>query len=212
MKTCLKLDLPYYQQTHPATCGPASLMMVLKYWDKSIDFSRNLELDLWKQSKSFFFKGATFQFGLANSAKRMGFNTIIHQKAKISKYKTKNKFIYDFFEYLVSYKTRIFDIPIIYGENSIDIIFGALEKEIPPLVLVNLEPITGENIFHWIVVTCIDNEMVQINDPDYSEKPRKDVQIKMEIFRRAVATDEFCNFTFPFSFFRFPPAILLVYK
>ena len=38
------LDVPYFQQTRISTCGPAALMMVMKYWDNSFEFSRRIEL------------------------------------------------------------------------------------------------------------------------------------------------------------------------
>jgi predicted double-glycine peptidase len=212
MSTSTKLDVPYYQQTHYATCGPAALMMVMKYWDASKDFSREMEMNIWKKARSLIFKGATFQFGLSNSAKRLGFNSVIYQKAKISSYKNTWKNLFDVFEFLYSAKIRISKIPIFYGKNSMDVIIEALERKIPPLVFINLEPISGENIFHWIVVTGVDKETVIFNDPDISEKPRKDVKVKKEIFEKAIATDVFSNITFPFSMFRFPPAIVLVYK
>ena len=212
MNISIKLDVPYYQQTHFATCGPAALMMVMKYWDSSIEFSREMEFDLWRITRSFIFKGATFQFGLANSANRLGFDTIIHQKAKISSNKTSWKSIFYLFELFMSFKTRILKIPIIYGKKGMDIIIEALEKKIPPLVFISLGPISGENIFHWIVVTGIHEDNIIFNDPDISEKSRKDVKVKKEIFEKAIATDVFSNITFPFSIFRFPPAIVLVYK
>ena len=212
MNTSLKLDVPYYQQTHYATCGPAALMMVMKYWDGSIDFSSEKEIDIWRKTRSFIFKGATFQFGLANTAKRLGFETVIHQRAKISSYKTTWKSIFDVFEFYLSFKVRVSKIPIFYGKKGMDVIIEAIEKKIPPLVFINLEPISGENIFHWIVVTGIDKYNIILNDPDISEKPRKDLIVKREIFKKAIATDVFSNITFPFSMFRFPPAIVLVYK
>lgn len=212
MNIPIKLDVPYYQQTHFATCGPAALMMVMKYWDSSINFSKEMEFDIWRITRSFIFKGATLQFGLANSAKRLGFNTIIYQKAKISSYKTTWKSIFYIFELFMSLKTRILKIPILYGKKGIDIIIESLERKIPPLVFINLGPISGENIFHWIVVTGINKDNIFFNDPDFSEKPRKDMKVKIEIFEKAIATDVFSNITFPFSIFRFPPVIVQVYK
>ena len=212
MKDPLKLEVPYYQQTHYATCGPAALMMVMKYWDKSLDLSKELEFDLWRQTRSFIFKGGTFQFGMAKTAKKLGYNTIIYQKTKLSSYKKNWKFLFDLFEFFISFKSRALKIPIIYNKEGIDIIIEALENKIPPLVLINLEPISGENIFHWVVVTGINDEKIFFNDPDFSERSRKDISVEKETFNKAIATDKFSNITFPFSLFRFPPSIVLVNK
>ena len=140
-------------------------------------------------------------FRIIQYAKKLGFNTVIYQNAKISSYKKSWKSIFDVFEFFISFNTRISKIPIYYGKKGMDIIIEALEKKIPPLVLINLEPISGENIFHWIVVTGINKDNIIFNDPDISEKPRKDVQVKKEIFEKSIATDNFSNITFPFSMF-----------
>jgi len=212
MKNSSKLDVPYYQQTHPATCGPAALMMVMKYWDKSLELSKEIEYSLWKQTRSFIFKGGTFQFGIAETAMKRGFKTKIYQKAKISSYKKNQKKVFDFIEFFLSIKTRLSRIPVIYGQEIMDIINEALEKKIPPLVFINLEPISGENVFHWVIVTGLDKENVFVNDPDIYQIPKKDFPVKLDIFKQAIATDQFSNIIFPFSIFRFPPCVVLVYK
>jgi uncharacterized protein YvpB len=212
MKELSKLDVPYYQQTHFATCGPAALMMVMKYWDKSIELSKEFEYSLWRQTRSLIFKGGTFQFGIAETALKRGFKTKIYQKAKISGYKKNWKNVFDFFELFMSMKTRLSRIPVIYGKEIMVVINEALEKKIPPLVFINLGPIIGENIFHWIIVTGLDKENVYVNDPDFSDIPKKDHPVKIEQFKQAIATDTFTSISFPFSIFRFPPAVVLVYK
>ncbi len=71
------LDVPYYQKTRTATCGPASLMMVTSYWDHSMTLSRKMEFQLWRKSFSLFLFGGTYQFWLAASAETLGFKTEI---------------------------------------------------------------------------------------------------------------------------------------
>ena len=79
----LPLDVPYFQQTHPATCGSAALMMVMKYWDNSFKLSNEVEFQLWKKSNSLLFKGGVLQFGLAKAAVEMSFKTKIYQTARL---------------------------------------------------------------------------------------------------------------------------------
>ena len=62
------LDVPYFQLTRFSTCGPAALMMVLKYWDKSFELSKGVEFQMWIKSNPFVFFGGTLQFGLAKTA------------------------------------------------------------------------------------------------------------------------------------------------
>lgn len=209
------LDVPYYQQTHYATCGPAALMMVMKYYDGNVELSKDFEYKLWRKTRSIAFRGGTLQFGMAYTAKIMDFNAEIYQKKKFSDYHTHWKKTYNFFENVLSSKVRNARIPIHYGIDIIQVINGALAKKIPPIIFVNLEPITGENVFHWIVLTGIKNNKFYFNDPDMSyfrDVSKKNYQVELDVFKKAIATDSFRRLSFPFSFLHFPPSVVLVYK
>ena len=39
----LILDVPYFEQSRAGTCGPAALMMVMKFWNDSIMLTKELE-------------------------------------------------------------------------------------------------------------------------------------------------------------------------
>ena len=92
------LDVPYYNQTRFYTCGPAALMMVMKYWDNTIELSRKTEYKLWMMSNPFVFFGGTLQFGLAKTAVHIGFKAKIYQKARFSEYHKKNPRLFNFIE------------------------------------------------------------------------------------------------------------------
>ena len=210
------LDVPYYQQTNYQTCGPAALMMVMKYWDEKVEFSKDFEYKIWKKAKSISLKGGTLQFRMASYAKIKGFTVEIYQKQKYSNYHKFGKIFYSLFEFILSYKNRRLKIPIRYGKDIIYVIKNALSKKIPPIVFLNLEPITGENVFHWLVVTGLKENIVYVNDPDISDdlndKIKKNIAIDLDVFRKAIATDTFKKLTFPFSFLDFPPCVVLVNK
>ena len=210
------LDVPYYQQTNYQTCGPAALMMAMKYWDEKVKFSKVIEYKIWKKTKSISLKGGTLQFRMASYAKLKGFNVEIYQKQKYSDYHKFGKLFYNLLEFILSYKARKLRIPIHYSKNMINIIKNALSKKTPPIVFLNLQPITGENVFHWIVVTGLKENIVYVNDPDMSDglndKIKKDVAIDLDVFKKAIATDSFKKLIFPFSFLDFPPCIVLVNK
>lgn len=203
------LDIPYFQQTRTATCGPACLMMVMKYWDPSFEFSRRYEFQLWKKSYSFFLFGGTFQFGLAATAAKLGFKTEIYQTARFSDVYPKFPRLVTFIENFVSYKTHRLKIPIRYGKDNMDVIRDSLYKKIPPIVFVNLKPILGENVFHWVVVIGFDEQNVYMNDPyvpvGFPLKQKKGYAVALDIFYKAMATETGRNL-------RLPPCIVLVYK
>jgi len=205
----ITIDVPYFQQTRYSTCGAASLMMVMKYWDNTFELSRRNEFFLWMKSNPFIFLGGTLQFGLAKTALKIGCKTQIYQKSKFSKiYPNKRKFI-DFYEWVASFGARHNKVPIYYHKNILDEIFKSIEEKIPPIVFLNLEPIVGENVLHWLVVTGFDGENVYVNDPyvpyGSSIDIKKDFLVKLDVFKRAISTDKTNGL-------RLPPCIVKVFK
>lgn len=203
------LNVPYFQQTRTATCGPACLMMVMKYWDPSFEFSRRVEFDLWMKSFSLFLFGGTYQFGLAKAAVNAGFQSEVYQKTTFAQNYPRIPRLFDFIEYLVSYSARRVHVPITCGTESMSVIHDSLRRGIPPIVFVNLIPLVGENVFHWVVVTGIDSQMVYVNDPYVpSNSPvamKKAYPVTIAVFQKAVNTDSGRNL-------RLPPCVVLVYK
>ena len=80
----IQLDVPYFQQTRLATCGPAALMMILKYYDPTYKCTRKNETKLWRQSRSLIIFGATLQYRLAALAKRHGYTAEIHHQTHMN--------------------------------------------------------------------------------------------------------------------------------
>ena len=203
------LDVPYFQQTRSATCGPACLMMVMKYWDSPLELSRRTEFELWKKSYSLLFFGGTFQFGLAATAATCGFNTEIYQKMRFSDNYTAFPKAASLVESIVSRKARHLRIPIRYGQENLAVITNALHQSIPAIVFINLYPILGENVFHWVVVTGLDEQKVFVNDPyvpkGFSGKQKKDYPVDLHTFSQAMATESGRNL-------RLPPCVVLVHK
>jgi ABC-type bacteriocin/lantibiotic exporter with double-glycine peptidase domain len=203
------LDVPYFQQTRTATCGPACLMMVMKYWDPSLKLSRKFEFQLWKKSYSLFFFSGTFQFGLAAVATTLGFKTEIYQKVRFSDGYPNCPQLAHLIEHVVSMKARRLYVPVQYGKENLAVINDALRQSIPPIVFVNLKPILGENVFHWVVVTGLDKQNVFVNDPyvprGFSGTQKKDFPIPLNVFSQAMATGSGRHL-------RLPPCVVLVSK
>jgi hypothetical protein len=68
----VKLSVPFYHQASQFTCGPASLMMVMKFFRPSIRLNRELEFDIWREANLVESYG-TSKEGLALAAARRGF-------------------------------------------------------------------------------------------------------------------------------------------
>ncbi len=202
------LDVPYFKQTRTATCGPACLMMVMKYWNPSLEFSRRFELQLWVKSYSLFFFGGTFQFGLAAAARKLGFKTEIYQKLRFSDGYPRFQKLATLIESIVSNKSRRLHIPIRYGQENLAVIKESLQQSIPAIVFINLHPILGENVFHWVVVTGLDKQNIYVNDPyvprGFPEQQKKQYAIALDIFSQAMRTEVGKNL-------RLPPSVVLVH-
>jgi ABC-type bacteriocin/lantibiotic exporter with double-glycine peptidase domain len=205
----LMIDVPYFKQTRISTCGVASLMMVMKYWDNNFEFSRRNEFSLWMKSNPFIFLGGALQFGLAKTALKMGFKTQIYQKTNFSEIFPNKPKIIDLYEWIASFGARYNKIPIYYNKNILDEIFKSIEEKIPPIVFLNLKPIVGENVLHWFVVTGFDGDNVYVNDPyvpnGSSINNKKDFLVKLDVFKRAISTDKKKGL-------RLPPCIIKVFK
>jgi predicted double-glycine peptidase len=210
------LNVPYYRQTHPATCGPAALMMVMKYWDKSLNLTSEEEFKIWKKTRSVFLKGGTLHFGIAKTAVDLGFKSEIYQNiVSLNDKRTWKRFNF-LYRNINFFWMKYKKIPVFIKEDILTEIQNSLNKKIPPLVFINLEPITGENVFHWVVTTGMDKINVYVNDPNMvdslDQRIKKDYPIRIDIFKKAVASDRFNKIVFPISMFRFSPGIVLVYK
>jgi hypothetical protein len=203
-----RLDVPYFQQTRTATCGPACLMMVMKYWNSSLELSRKFEFQLWKKSYSLFFLGGTFQFGLATAAATLGFKTEIYQKQRFSDGHPRFPQLATLIENIVSQTSRRSHIPVYYGEENLTVIGDALRQSIPPIVFINLYPILGENVFHWVVVTGMGEQTVSVNDPyvprGFDGQQKKNYLIPLDVFSQAMATQTGRTL-------RLPPCVVFVH-
>jgi len=48
-KEPIRLNIPFYRQHYDFTCGPASLMMAMKYFDYNLHVVKDVEIDVWRE-------------------------------------------------------------------------------------------------------------------------------------------------------------------
>ena len=111
------------------------------------------------------FLGGTLNYGLAKTAIKRGFKSEIYQKKKFSASYSNYHSFFNLYEYIISFGARNLKIPIYLGMDIFDVIRKALDNGIPPLVFLNLKPMINENVFHWVVVTGMNDNIVYLNDP-----------------------------------------------
>jgi hypothetical protein len=71
-KATFRLSVPFYRQAVQFTCGPACLMMAMKFFQPSLHLTRELEFDIWREANLVECYGASKE-GLALAAAMRGF-------------------------------------------------------------------------------------------------------------------------------------------
>ena len=180
-KEPINLKVPFYKQHYDFTCGPASLMMAIKYFDNNLNLGKDLEIDIWREGNLVEVYG-TSRYGLAYSAAIRGLN------ARVTSNTDEIDFVDRFIPPLKDLNMQVLklhfnerrhrcrklgvnDRQLAITEN---IIYDALLSGHIPLVVTNALFCEKENLPHWVVITGIDNRFVYINNPlDTNSRKRK---------------------------------------
>ena len=173
------LDIPFYRQHYDFTCGPASLMMAMKYLDNDMRLGKNLEIDLWREG-TLVTVYATSRYGLAYSAAVRGFSARV----------TSNTGGIDFIDRYVpplndpdmqvltnlfyERRTRCRKLGVRERQETITgkTIGTSLFLNHVPLIVTNSLFYSEEDLPHWVAVTGIDDKFIYFNNP-LDTKPRK---------------------------------------
>lgn len=177
--TSIHLDVPFFRQHYDFTCGPASLMMAMKYLDRTLCLGTDMEIDLWREGNLVAILG-TSRYGLAYSAAVRGFSVKI----------TSNTGGLDFVDTLVPplndpdlqmlkkhFSERMRRCRILGVRERKEAITGetlrtALSFHHVPLIVTNSSYFGNDTLPHWIAVTGIDEKFLYLNNPS-DVKPRK---------------------------------------
>ncbi|WP_342686105.1 peptidase C39 family protein [Methanoculleus sp. UBA291] len=177
----IDLDIPFYRQHYDFTCGPAALMMALKYLDDSVRTGTDLEIDIWREANLIAVRG-TSRYGLAFSAAVRGFSAGV----------ASNTGRIDFVEKVVPplsdpkmqllreqfFERRIRCRRLGVRERRQAItgrtIRTSLSLNRVPLIVINSLVCSNEDLPHWVVVTGIDDAFLYYNNPlDAVHRKRK---------------------------------------
>jgi hypothetical protein len=175
------LDIPFYRQHYDYTCGPASLMMAMKYFEKDLRLGKDLEIDLWREGNLIAVCG-TSRFGLAYSAVMRGYSASV----------TSNTGGIDFVEKFVpplnepdmellkdhfsERRARCRKLGVRERQETItgETIRKSLTLNYVPLIVTSTRFCCREDLPHWVAVTGIDDQFMYINNPfDANSKKRK---------------------------------------
>ena len=177
----IHLGIPFYRQHYDFTCGPACLMMAMKYLGCDLRPGKELEIDIWREANLVAVCG-TSRFGLAYSAAVRGFHARV----------TSNTGGIDFVDKFVppldgpamqllqeqfsERRTRCRKMGVRERQETITgkTIRDALFSNHVPLIVTNPLFYGGEDLPHWVVVTGIDDKFLYFSSPsDARPKKRK---------------------------------------
>jgi ribosomal protein S18 acetylase RimI-like enzyme/predicted double-glycine peptidase len=176
-----KYNVPYFPQTLDFTCGPACLMMALKYFFPKTESTRALELTLWKEATLIFMAsgfGGTDGFGLALSALNRGLScrmvmsmeaTPLLKSVRIPKKREVMRIVHND----LKRKARRAGLSSAFYEYGMDEIIAALHRHMLPIVMISTYRLTGDRVPHWVVVTGFDKDHVYIHDPDVASYKKR---------------------------------------
>ncbi|KAA3634984.1 MAG: GNAT family N-acetyltransferase [Calditrichaeota bacterium] len=188
------LPIPYFPQSLEFTCGPACLMMALKYFEKEIEFNRALELALWKESTLIFMTsgfGGTDGYGLALSALKRDLDVFMVMSMDAtpllkSVRRPEKKEVMRIVHNDMKQKAKEKGLGCAFYEFGIEEIISALYQNKIPIVMISTYRLTGSKVPHWVIVTGFDLEHLFIHDTDiesYRSKAKaKNIKIKKNDF------------------------------
>jgi hypothetical protein len=175
----IHLAIPFYRQHYDFTCGPASLMMAMKYLDCDLRLRKDREIDIWREGTLVAVRG-TSRYGLAYSAVVRGFSARV----------TSNTGGIDFVDTFVpppggpamqllkeqfyERRTRCRRSGVRERKQTITgkTIRESLLSHHVPLIITNSLFYSKEDLPHWVVVTGIDDKSLYFNSPS-DTRPKK---------------------------------------
>ena len=175
------VQVPHHEQQYEFTCGPASLMMIFKHFDKKFSFINEVETDIWRES-SLAPLPPTSRYGLAFSALKRGYRVEILTNVKGIEYVSKTpasltgRRTGDFFEGFLDMmkaqfeerKKRAFELGLKerkVKKITIEAIEDVLKRGGLSILLTSARFFDDQDWAHWVVLTGCDDKNIYINDP-----------------------------------------------
>lgn len=171
--TAIHLDLPFYRQHWDYTCGPASLMMAMKYLDDGVHTDRDLEIDIWREA-TFVAARGTSRYGLAFAAAVRGFSARATSSTGGIDFQERLGSILDAPEMqllrdqFAERRARCSRLGVRERQETItgDTIRRSLESGHVPVLVTSALFYCDDDLPHWVAVTGMDDAFLFFNNPD----------------------------------------------
>lgn len=180
----IRLAIPFFRQHYDFTCGPASLMMAMKYLDPGMCLKKDLEIDLWREGNLVVVPG-TGRFGLAYSAAVRGFCARVTSNTGGLDFvgtfvplpsEGEMKMLMDLFR---ERRTRCRKLGVRERQETItgEILRELLFSNHVPLIVTNSLFLSAEDLPHWIAVTGIDDRFLYFNNPSDARRRKRKIEL-----------------------------------
>jgi ribosomal-protein-alanine acetyltransferase len=186
--------VPFYLQSTEFTCGPASLMMAMKALNKKLKFSREEEIQLWREATTIYMTrghGGCGPHGMALAAKKRGFGVELYLNSKSTLFvegvrTPKKKEIITLVQNQFERKLRKTKIKVHNQSFSWAHVENILKHQGIPLILISSYRLVQTKAPHWVVITGIEDQFIYFHDPEISKG-----QTAFDVIDIPVRKDEF---------------------
>lgn len=191
--------VPYRTQTTEFTCGPASLLMAMAYFDIPCHDPHHEELEIWREATTIFMTsghGGCGPHGLARAAFKRGLAVQLHVSEKgplllDSVRSADKKQIMARIQESDIAALEAAKVPIIVGDYPLAKLLRDLSEGKLVVALISTYVFDESKAPHWVLICAADEHYVYINDPDQDSLPwqsaaeRQYLPIPLATFRRA---------------------------
>jgi ribosomal-protein-alanine acetyltransferase len=191
--------VPYRTQTTEFTCGPASLLMAMAFFDIPSHDPAHEELEIWREATTIFMTsghGGCGPHGLARAALRRGMQVTLHVSHDgpvllDSVRSAEKKQIMARIQESDIAALRAAMVPIVVGDYTLAQLMDDLAAGHVVVALISTYVFDESKAPHWVVICAADEDYIYINDPDQDSLPwqspaeRQYLPIPLATFRRA---------------------------
>lgn len=169
----MKVDVPFYRQTMDFTCGAASLLMVLSFFDRAFGMTKDAEIDIWREGTSVLVLGIG-RYGLSLPLLKRGYRVNILTNVEGPEFlerirrRINAQQMKRFRELYRERQERAFRLGLVEERKSqveLSDVSETLSLGGLPVLLSDAGALGDDEVPHWIVITGVENGKIYFNNP-----------------------------------------------
>jgi len=171
--------VPMLTQSTEFTCGPASLLMAMDYFDRPSSDPQAEELEIWRQATTIYMTsghGGCGPHGLARAAYQRGLKVRVEVNTEQPLFvdsvrQEQKKTVMQRIQQADMTYLREQDVPIVVRDYDVSLIKEDLSQGCLIMALISTYQFDGIRAPHWVLICAADDDFIYINDPDYDTLP-----------------------------------------